>query len=77
LIRGRGRFYKEGLALLLNAPQSRVSRVNPRHPSMQGRQSQREAKPPHIPIGSFRGTKSLFLIPSPSPLKERGIKGVR
>jgi len=64
LIRGRGRFYKEGLAPLLDAPQSRVSRVNLRHPSMQGRQSQREAKP-------------LFLISSPSPSKERGIKGVR
>jgi len=28
-------------------------------------------------IGSFRGTQSLSTTTSPSPLKERGIKGVR
>jgi hypothetical protein len=28
-------------------------------------------------IGRLRGAKPLFLFSSPSPLKERGIKGVR
>jgi len=47
-------------------------------------ESQREAKPllhmvfiKKVMMESQREAKPLFLYPSPSPLKERGIKGVR
>jgi len=40
------------------------------------REFQRDKVPKHI-TGSSRGAKPLFLLRSPSPRVERGIKGVR
>jgi len=65
LMRRGGRFLKEGLTPLLNT-QALLTR---------SKESQREAKPPDLFIGRFRGTKSLAHYLPFSLIKVKGDKG--
>jgi len=72
----RGYFKELCPSILVETP----SPLSPSPCQGEGELTERGASPllyTPLLIGSFRGTQSLSTTTSPSPLKERGIKGVR